>query len=40
VTGIAAGQCDATFTDSFSQQASVHIVVTTSGFTINSKKRG
>ena len=39
VTGVAAGSCTATFSDSFSQTAPVNIVVTTSGFTINSKKR-
>jgi hypothetical protein len=34
VTGVSAGTCDATFSDLFSQTAAVHIVVTTSGFTI------
>jgi hypothetical protein len=38
VTGVAAGQCDVTFKDSFNQTASTHVVVTVSGFTINSKK--
>ena len=38
-TGVAAGQCDVTFKDAFNQQTSTHIVVTTSGFTINGKKR-
>jgi len=39
VTGFAAVTCDATFTDSFNQVASVHIVVTTSGFVIQSHQR-
>jgi hypothetical protein len=34
VTGQAGGQCDANFTDTFGQTASVHIYVTISGFTI------
>ncbi len=37
VTGVASGQCDATFSDLFAQTAPVHIVVTTSGFHIQSK---
>jgi hypothetical protein len=39
VTGISGGTCDATFTDSFSQTANEHIVVTTSPFTINGVRR-
>jgi hypothetical protein len=38
VTGIANGNCDVTFKDAFNQTASVHIVVTTSGFVIQSRK--
>ena len=34
VTGVAAGNCDITFKDTFNQTASTHVVVTTSGFTI------
>lgn len=39
VTGISGGTCDATFTDTFSQTASEHIVVTISPFTINGVRR-
>jgi hypothetical protein len=40
VTGLAAVTCDAIFTDNHGGSTSVHIVVTTSGFTIQSHKRG
>ena len=38
VTGVAAGQCDITFTDFFGQSTQTHVVVTTSGFIISGKK--
>jgi hypothetical protein len=38
VTGVASGQCTATFSDLFGQTAPVQITVTTSGFHIQSKK--
>ena len=39
VTGIAAGTCTATFSDSFAQNAQTQIIVTTSGFVINGKRK-
>jgi hypothetical protein len=39
VTGIKGGSCDATFIDAYNQSATVHIVVTAGGFTINARKR-
>ena len=39
VTGILGGTCDATFSDTFSQTATEHIVVTTSPITISGKRR-
>jgi hypothetical protein len=39
VTGLNAVTCDAVFTDNHGGSTSVHIVVTTSGFTIQSHKR-
>ena len=39
VTGINSGQCDATFKDAFGQMKSVHIVVTITGFHINTVTR-
>jgi hypothetical protein len=38
VTGVAAGSCAATYTDSSSQQATVNIVVTTNGIIINGAR--
>ncbi len=38
VTGVAAGQCIATFSDSFSQTKHASISVTTGGFTIQSRE--
>ena len=37
VTGVNAGNCSITFSDTFAQQATISVVVTTSGFTINKK---
>jgi hypothetical protein len=39
VTGLNAVTCDAVFTDNHGGSTSLHIVVTTSGFTIQSHKR-
>ena len=39
VTGVNAGQCDATFKDAFNQTATTHITVTSAGFGISSRKR-
>ena len=39
VTGVAAGSCSATFEDSFAQQTTASIVVTTNGFTVQSRPR-
>jgi len=39
VTGIKGGNCDATFVDAYNQSATVHIVVTAGGFTINGRQR-
>jgi hypothetical protein len=37
VTGVSAGNCSITFSDTFAQQQTISVVVTTSGFTINKK---
>jgi hypothetical protein len=39
VTGLASVTCDATFTDNHGGSTQLHIVVTTSGFTISSHVR-
>ncbi len=39
VTGVAAGQCSATFSDSYAQVQHASITVTTGGFTIQSRGR-
>ncbi|HTV74774.1 MAG TPA: hypothetical protein VME66_13845 [Candidatus Acidoferrales bacterium] len=39
VTGVGAGTCNVTFEDSFAQQASASITVTTTGFTVSSHGR-
>jgi hypothetical protein len=39
VTGLGAGQCSATFSDSFAQVQHASITVTTGGFTIQSRGR-
>jgi hypothetical protein len=39
VTGLAAGQCSATFSDSYAQVQHASITVTTGGFTIQSRGR-
>jgi hypothetical protein len=38
VVGVAAGTCSATFSDTHGQSALVSIIVTTSGFTVQSKQ--
>jgi hypothetical protein len=40
VTGVAAGSCSATFSDSNSQQVSTSIAVTTNGFGVDAHARG